>query len=182
MPLTREPSNSLLEAWRTSCQTTDFLVAHLPADLWDAPLPGSPRRTFGTIAVHLHNARARWARTLGQEHGVSAPALLDPHRTTRRQLLAALKRSAKGIEQVLALGLAAGGAVPPSRGYVWRNLPLDVGHVLTYFVAHDAHHREQIVMAARQLGLRLPAPATNGLWEWRARGRGTAATARAERG
>src|SRR5438552_1199630 len=55
----------------------------------------------------------------------------------------------------------------PSRRYVWQNLPLDVGHVLTYFVAHEAHHRGQIVMIARQLGQRLPQPVTNGLWWWK---------------
>jgi len=166
MSQTRDLPGSLLSAWRTSCQTTDFLVAHIPDALWDASIPGSPRRTFRTILVHLHNARARWIRTLGQEHGIKAPALLNPRRANRRQLLAALEISAKGIEQLLALGISAGGQVPPSRGYVWRNLPLDVGHVLAYFVAHEAHHRGQLVVAARALDQRLPAAVTNGLWQW----------------
>jgi uncharacterized damage-inducible protein DinB len=38
--------------------------------------------------------------------------------------------------------------------------------VLTYFVAHEAHHRGQIVMLARQLGHRLPSEITGGLWHW----------------
>ncbi|MGH7626499.1 MAG: DinB family protein [Gemmatimonadaceae bacterium] len=59
--------------------------------------------------------------------------------------------------------------LPASKGYVWRNLPLDVGHVLTYFVAHEAHHRGQIVMLARELGHRLSREATNGLWQWSTR-------------
>ena len=80
MPKTRDSSSSPIEAWRTSCRTTDFLVAHLPDALWKAPIPGAPRKTFGTVAVHLHNSRARWIRTLGQEHGIPVPALLDPRR------------------------------------------------------------------------------------------------------
>ena len=42
----------------------------------------------------------------------------------------------------------------------------DVGHVLAYFVAHEGHHRGQIVMLARQLGHRLPVSTTSGLWQW----------------
>ena len=68
--------------------------------------------------------------------------------------------------------------MPPSRAYVWRNLALDVGHVLTYFVAHEAHHRGQIVMVARQLNCRLPVSVIAGLWDWRARGRETGAASR----
>jgi uncharacterized damage-inducible protein DinB len=67
---------------------------------------------------------------------------------------------------LLTLGCDRGGAIPASSSYSWRNLPLDVGHVLTYFVAHEGHHRGQIVMLARQLGYRLPAEITGGLWQW----------------
>ena len=127
-----------------------------------AAIPVIPRRTIRSTAAHLHNSRARWIRTLGSEHGVRAPALVNIHSVSRFASLSALGASGKGIEDVLVLGIAAGGMVPPSRGYVWRNLPLDVGHVLAYFVAHEAHHRGQLVMVARQLGHRLPPAVTNG--------------------
>src|SRR5262249_4503037 len=82
-------------------------------------------------------------------------------------LVVALKRSSTGMEALLELGFAAGGQVPPSKGYVWRNLSLDVGHVLTYFVAHAAHHRGQITMVARQMGQRSPTATSAGLWQWK---------------
>lgn len=158
--------SSILDAWRTNCRVTAAFVAGLPTRLWDEPLPSAPRRTVRTLVVHLHNARARWIRTLGQPHGIAVPALLDPRRATRRELVAALKRSDAGIAALLTLGLDSSNVIPPTPLYTWRNLPLDVAHVLTYFVAHEAHHRGQLVMIARQLGQRLPPAVTNGLWQW----------------
>ena len=169
MPTAADLSRTILDSWRTNCRVTAFFIQQLPASLWNEPIPGYPARTIRTVAAHLHNARATWIRTLGREHGIAAPALVDRRRATRAQLLVALRRSASGIEALLRLGLDSGGRVPPSRGYVWRNLPLDVGHVLTYFVAHEAHHRGQLVMVARQLGHRLPQSTVNGLWQWTTR-------------
>jgi hypothetical protein len=96
---------------------------------------------------------------------------VDAARVSRRDLVPALRRSGRGIHELLVLGLEQGGTIPTPSTYVWRNLPLDVGHVLTYFVAHEAHHRGQIVMAARALGHRLPPEVVNGLWQWTTRSR-----------
>ena len=158
---------TILAAWRTNNRITTSLIQHVPNDVWEASVPGIGRRTVRTIAAHLHNARSRWIKTLGTEHGIVRPPLVDLVTVSRRELVSALRRSGAGIESLLALGLANGGRLPPSKAYVWQNLPLDVGHVLTYFVAHEAHHRGQIVMIARQLGRRLPEHVTNGLWWWK---------------
>jgi len=156
----------LVASWRTNGRVTAYLVEQLPGAIWDAPIPGAPRRTVRMIAAHLHNARCAWLKTLGREHGIAVPVLVDRHNVARQALLSALERSSRGIERLLELGIAAGGHVPPSKAYVWRNLPLDVAHLLTYFVAHEGHHRGQIVMLARQLGHRLPTDVSGGLWQW----------------
>jgi uncharacterized damage-inducible protein DinB len=158
---------ALLPAWRTSNRVTIDVVAHVPPGLWKAAIPGAPRRTIRMIAAHLHNSRCSWIRTLGVEHGIVVPARVDRWTVSPRQLVAALKRSSRGMEALLELGFVAGGVLPPSKRYVWRNLSLDVGHVLTYFVAHEAHHRGQIVMVARQLDQRLPRAVMDGMWWWR---------------
>ncbi len=158
---------AILTAWRTNSRITGYLIERIPAVLWPAAVPGVPTRTVRAIAAHLHNARCSWIKTLGQEHGIVAPTRVDHQAVTRRQLRAALNRSSRGIAALLQLGCSRGGRIPPSKAYVWRNLPLDVGHVLTYFVAHGAHHRGQIVMVARQLNCRLPSAVTAGLWAWR---------------
>ena len=161
----------LLAAWRTNNRVTVFLVEHLPHELWGATVPGAPRRTVRMIAGHIHNARCMWIKTLGKEFGIAVPRAVNRHKVGPKELIPALDRSSRGIISLLTLGCDRGGMIPASSSYTWRNLPLDVGHVLTYFVAHEGHHRGQIVMLARQLGYRLPVEITGGLWRWSKRAR-----------
>jgi uncharacterized damage-inducible protein DinB len=156
----------LLDAWRTNNRVTVFLFEHLTPELWKATVPGAPRRTVRMIAGHIHNGRCMWIKALGQEHGIAVPRAVNRHKVEPQQLITALGRSSRGMISLLKLGFDRGGTIPLSASYTWRNLPLDVGHVLTYFVAHEGHHRGQIVMLARQLGYRLPVEVTGGLWHF----------------
>jgi uncharacterized damage-inducible protein DinB len=166
MKLALDQREMLLDAWRTNNRVTVFLIEHLPLELWGATVPGAPRRTVRMIAGHIHNARCMWIKTLGKEYGIAVPRAVNRHKVSPKELIPALGQSSRGITRLLRLGCDRGGKIPASSAYIWRNLPLDVGHVLTYFVAHEGHHRGQIVMLARQLGYRLPAEITGGLWHF----------------
>ena len=157
----------ILPAWRTNARITRLLLAGLPAPMWDRAVPGSPRRTPRMIAGHLHNARCMWIRTLGAPHGLPAPKLVDRRRVKKVDLVRALGLSGAAIEDLLRLGCDRGGRVPATAAYTWRNLTLDVGHILTYFVAHEAHHRGQLVLLARQFGVQLSHVAPSDLWQWK---------------
>ena len=176
-PVIHDLRYSIFNTWRTCNRVTVFLVEQLPPGLWTAAIPGAPRRTIRMIAGHMHNARCMWIKTLGRELGVPVPSSVDRRSVGRRELVSAFKRSSRGIFRLLTIGCEAGGRIPLTSTYTWRNLPLDVGHVLANFVAHEAHHRGQIVLVARALGHRLPVAVTGGLWQWTKR----AAEARLER-
>lgn len=166
MPGDPEASRALIAAWRTNNRVTTFLVESLPPELWSQAVPGAPRRTVRTIAAHLHNARCMWVKMLGARHGVAVPRSVDVRRVRPAELSRALSRSSEGIIALIRLGAARGGAVPPA---IWQNFPTDLVHFLTYFVAHEAHHRGQLCLLARQLGHRLPVAVTAGLWQWKKR-------------
>ena len=155
---TIELQSALVDTWRTNNRVTVYLFENLPEELWPERVPGAPRRTVRMIAGHIHNCRCMWIKMLGRRRGIAVPPAVNRHRVTRRQLLPALERSSQGIVELLELGLDRGGKL--------SGFPPDVVHFMAYHVAHEGHHRGQIVMLARQLGHRLPGEVTAGLWQW----------------
>jgi len=159
-------ADALLAAWHTNHRVTSYLIENLPPELWPLAVPGSPRRTVRAIGAHFHNSRCMWIKAIGADHGVLVPARVDGRVVKPADLLRSLERSSKGIIELVRLGLARDGCVPAAK---WQNFPTDLLHFLTYFVAHEAHHRGQLCLVARQLGHRLPAEVTEGLWQWKRR-------------
>jgi len=87
------------------------------------------------------------------------PPKIDDEKASREAVSQALRSSAAAITKLLEKGLEdPAGKVP--------NFRPDVVAFLGYLIAHDAHHRGQIGMLARQLGHAIPAKAGFGLWEW----------------
>src|SRR5260370_32190273 len=98
---------TMLAAWRTNNRVTVQFVQRLPAALWQVAVPGEPRRTIRSIAAHLHNARCRWVKTLGREHGITTPALVDHRRVKRQELTAAPKHIRNRSEALPQLRIAS---------------------------------------------------------------------------
>jgi uncharacterized damage-inducible protein DinB len=161
-------ADRLIAAWRTNHRATVYLIEHLPADVWSSRVPGIQRLTVGMIAAHIHNSRCGWIKALGARHGIKAPALVDLRRVGQAALARALSRSSQGMIRLIELGVAHGGRVPRA---TWQNFPTDLEHFLSYFAAHEGHHRGQLCMVARQLGRRLPRTVTSGVWQWKQRAR-----------
>ena len=163
IPFDAEP---IIAAWRTNNRVTGYLIENLPAEIWQEKILGAPRRTVRQMAAHIHNSRCSWIKMIGGRHGVRVPEAVDGKTVTRSQLRRALDRSSRGMIELIKLGAARGGSVPAS---AWQNFPTDLPHFLSYFVAHEAHHRGQLVMLAKQLGHPLSVDVISGLWQWKTR-------------
>jgi uncharacterized damage-inducible protein DinB len=137
-----------------------FPLENLSDELWSAKVPGAAK-TIRAIAVHIHNVRCMWVKMLGRKLGVRPPRSLDRSRATRPEAMAAFRESHAALARILEAGLAAGCKV--------AGFPPDVMHYLGYFLAHDAHHRGQICLLARELGHALPKEVVFGLWHWSSR-------------
>ena len=164
--MTRTEEQALIAAWHTNQRVTTYLIENLPRELWSMKIPGSPRRTIRMLAAHIHNTRCMWIKMIGADHGIAVPRTVDGRTVRPSELTRALARSSEGMIALIRLGIERGGSVPPA---AWQNFPTDMVHFLNYFVAHEAHHRGQLCMLARQLGHRLPTGITAGLWQWKKR-------------
>ena len=158
---------AVLNTWKTNNRTTVFLVEHLPAMLWNEKLPGQPRRTIGMIANHIHNSRCSWIKSIGKNQAVKTPARVDLYRSGRDEVVGALSRSSEAMLKLFSASIDNGGRLPSKPA--WLNFPNDIIHFIAYFVAHEAHHRGQIILLARQLNHRLPREVTDGVWQWNTR-------------
>lgn len=164
------PKEAVLEAWRINDRVTSFLVESIPAAIWASGLPASPRRTVRGVAAHLHNSRCSWMRSLAVGTAIPIPSPVDRLAVTRRGLVAALKSSGRAVLLMLGAGQEAGGAFPGvSSAFVWGAMPRNVVLFTAYAVSHEAHHRGQLLLMARELGHRLPPEVAAGLWQWSSR-------------
>ena len=139
------------------------LIEHLDPAAWNARPPGKVR-TIAAIFTHMHNVRSKWIR-LTAPH-LEIPAQLNRAHCTPEQARAGLAESAARCGEMLAEALSGDGRIETfRRDSLAPPWPAGV-EMLCYMLAHEAHHRGQVVMLAHQLGFPLPYKASDGIWNW----------------
>ena len=151
---------SLLHAFETNDRITRYMIENLPKEAWTAKPPDGKGRTISAIVAHIHNVRLMWLKAVKCD---SIPEQLDKASVTPAQALKALQQSRDSLASVLKKSLETDGNV--------KSFKPDVTGFVGYLIAHDAHHRGQISLLARQVGHPLPQKAMFGMWEWGSRGK-----------
>jgi uncharacterized damage-inducible protein DinB len=154
-------SQGLLAAFDTNERINQYLLENLPPGAWRAEPPDGKGRDIAAIAAHIHNVRVMWLKAAAKDSKI--PEQLDRSKVTPAQASKALEQSCAALSAVLKGALERDGRVKGFRP--------DVAGFLGYLIAHDAHHRGQICMLARQAGHPLPQKAMFGMWEWGTRGK-----------
>ena len=153
--------DALLQAFETNERINQYLIENLPAEAWRADPPNGKGRDIAAIVAHMHNVRVMWLKAAAK--GSRIPEQLDRASVTPTQAAKALAQSHKALAAVLDPALKSDGRIKGFRP--------DVAGFVGYLVAHDAHHRGQICMLARQVGYPLSQKAIFGMWEWGSRGK-----------
>ena len=152
---------ALLTSFDTNDRINQYMIENLPTEVWRAEPPEGKGRTVAAVVAHMHNVRVMWLKAAAKESKI--PEQLDRATVTPAQATKALEKSRAALSAVLKPALESDGRVKGFRP--------DVAGFFGYLIAHDAHHRGQICMLARQVGHPLPQKATFGMWEWGTRGK-----------
>lgn len=152
---------ALLTAFDTNDRINRYLIENLPAEAWRAEPPEGKGRTIAAIVAHIHNVRVMWLKAAAK--GSKIPEQLDRTSVTPAQAAKALDQSRAALSAVIKSALDSDGRVKGFRP--------DVAGFLGYLIAHDAHHRGQICMFARQVGHPVSQKTMFGMWEWGTRGK-----------
>ena len=154
-PYSAQLPGALLNAFDTNNRICQYLIENVSAEAWNTNPPERKGRTIAAIVAHMHNVRVMWLKAANAE---KLPDQLDRGTVTPKQ---ALEDSFKALRELTARALESDGRI--------KNFRPDVAGFFGYLIAHDAHHRGQIAMLARQLGHPLPQNVMFGMWEWGSR-------------
>jgi uncharacterized damage-inducible protein DinB len=151
-------ADEVLHCWKIGNEVDIILFRALPGVIWPMKIPGYQHKTVRMMGAHLHNCRCMWIRQLGRKWKIVAPSPVDNKEISVKGLIAALNESSDIMLELLATGMDNNNRLP--------GFPPGAVQFMHYMVAHEAHHRGQLIMASRQLGHPLPAAVMGKLWQW----------------
>ncbi len=150
-------AQELLEAFDRSARLAEYLVEVLPASLWQAEPPRGEGRTIAAIVAHMQSLRRGFAKMGGSE---PVAQTLDGRSNTQSEAIEALRQSREALLELFAAAFEQGDARV-------KGMPRRTVDMLTYLMQHDAYHRGQIALQARELGHRLGEDDVMRLWGWK---------------
>ena len=145
----------IIETWLINNRIHRYLLDAIEeGNLSDAL--ASKGRTVGEQWAHIHNVRLMWLKE-AQPDLLATVEKIEKTDITKHRLTEQLEKSGQAIAQMLEKGLSEGrikGFKPHPTAF------------LGYLIAHEAHHRSQIVIALKQSGHPVDKKTSFGLWEW----------------
>jgi len=119
----------------------------------------SKGRNVGEQFAHIHNVRLMWLQVADAELMKGLEKIEKEKGITRSQLKKSLDASTKAIESLLEKSPEkVKGFKPHATAF------------LGYLVAHEGHHRGQILLCLKQSGHMVDKKIQFGIWEWGSRG------------
>jgi uncharacterized damage-inducible protein DinB len=150
-------ADPLVDSWQINDRINLFLLAGVPPSSLDVKAPSGGRSVAQTFG-HIHNVRLMWFEVSGLAVPKGFVKLELDGKLTLPALTKALKASGAAMLSLIEASLAAGGKV--------KNFKPHVHAFVGYLIAHEAHHRGQVIVALKANGTPVDKKIQYGIWEW----------------
>ena len=152
-PLARE----VLATWKRHQQILLFLLQRIPEKHLGALPADSKGRDVARQFAHLNRNRLGWLSFHKTGERPDLPKSSKGERPKKKELRSALQASGRAVEELLGKAMRK-----EARVRLFGKSPV---RWMGYLVAHESHHRGQILLALKQSGCVLDEKVTvQGLW------------------
>ena len=147
--------DSLVRNWRTNNNINLYLLeAVAPQGLGLSAVDRG--RTVEQILLHMADVRKKWLVSIAPEL-LETPAAKN-RGNAKEKIRMELQTSAAAVEALIRKMNDSGAKV--------QGFKADLLAFVCYLIAHDGHHRGQVVLTLRIGGQRLDSKVAYGLWDW----------------
>ncbi len=152
MPLVEQ----LVETWAINNRANLKVLDSLETEALE--VASRPRaRTVGDQFAHIHNVRLMWFKVatpeLLKEVAKIEKGAVEGKEMLRSALIDSSAAMEKMLEKILTEGKVKGFKPHPAA-------------FLGYFLAHEGHHRGQILLTLKLAGVKIDQKTQYGIWEW----------------
>lgn len=143
----------IIQTWGLNHKVTLFLLENIEKDWLQAKINGQGR-SIGEQFIHINNIRSFWINKVGVKIDLK---LEKKHTNNIQEITKALERSSQEMSEVLNQLLEKESIT----GYK--------PHPTAFFaqmIAHESHHRGQIMTIVTRNGFKIDKSVNFGLWNW----------------
>jgi uncharacterized damage-inducible protein DinB len=148
----------ILDAWHTNNRINLLLVDNIDDEGMKCTLSKRGGRNVVRQFAHLHNVRLWHLENRARDLSKGLVTFATHDEPEKRPLKEALAASAEAIATFFTRCVTGEGKA--------RAMKTGVVAHLAYFVAHEAHHRGNVLLTLKQCGHKLDQDVAYAIWDW----------------